>query len=29
VIHRVLNGNEYLSTFFWLSDLLDSKVLLQ
>jgi hypothetical protein len=29
VVHRVLNGNEYLSAFFWLSDLLDSRVLSQ
>ena len=29
IVHRVLNGNKYLSAFFWLSDLLESRVLLQ
>lgn len=29
IVHRVLNGNEYLSAFFWLSDLLESRVLLR
>jgi hypothetical protein len=29
IVHRVLNGNEYLSAFFWLSDLLENRVLLR
>jgi hypothetical protein len=29
IVHRVLNGNEYLSAFFRLSDLLESRVLLR